>query len=189
MDATIYPSIRRFLHWLIAFMFVGMIASGLYMTTLSWGDPETRELADELYHAHKWGGFALLGLMALRVLVSVIAPRPPLPAHVSAAERSASRLVHVTLYALLIATPLLGWAAVSTGGFLPAPLFGEVEMPALLEKTDETVANFLFDMHWVAAMALAALVGVHVLAAFSHLIRADGVFKRMWFPPTPGRDG
>lgn len=172
------------MHWLIAFSLAGMLASGLTMTELDWSDPETAELADELYFIHKWSGFGFLALVLLRIVLAAVAPAPPLPAHVSAAEKSAARVVHFAIYLLLVATPVLGWAAVSAGGWLPAPLWGAVSAPAILDKMEPEVAAFLFDLHWAAAMTLAAIAALHMLAALSHLIRADGVFKRMWFPPS-----
>lgn len=180
MELTSYPTIRKLLHWLIGLMAIGMFATGIVMTELAWSGPE-RELKNLLYSAHKWSGLLLLALMAVRVLVSLLWRGPELPGHVSAAEKLTARIVHTTLYALLLAVPILGWAGISAGGFLEPPLFGSVPMPALLERMDPSVSEFLFDMHEIAALALAALASLHILAALSHLIRADGVFRRMWF--------
>jgi cytochrome b561 len=120
-------------------------------------------------------------LAVLRLLAAWAWRGPALPDHVSAAEKFIAFGVHTVLYGLMVLVPLLGWAAASAGGLLPQPpLFDTLEIPPLMPKQDESVTEFLFDMHKLAAMGLAGLASLHMLAALSHLIRADGVFSRIW---------
>jgi cytochrome b561 len=40
--------------------------------------------------------------------------------------------------------------------------------------------NFMSAVHETAAWTFAALVALHIAAALWHLLRRDGIFRRMW---------
>ena len=64
-------------------------------------------------------------------LVNRLAHRaPPLPSTVGALERKIVVLSEVSLYALLLLQPLIGWAMVSAAGG-PVVVFGSLRLPRI----------------------------------------------------------
>ncbi|MCI4664181.1 MAG: cytochrome b/b6 domain-containing protein [Neomegalonema sp.] len=180
-----YATIQKILHWLIAIAVIGMLASGVYMTTIGF-DPKlpkaTVDLRNQLYTLHKSTGFVVLGLMLLRIALRLLLGAPRLPASVAPPQRFAAGAAQLALYALLIATPIAGWAAVSVGGFME-PVYGLFNMPPLMEKSGKIADYFdIARIHMVLGFAIIAVLGAHIGGAMLHLlILRDGVFKRMWF--------
>ena len=80
----------------------------------------------------------------------------------------------------MAATPLLGWLALSAGGYLTMRPLADAALPALIAK-DPPLAEQLFEVHEVAATALVAIAAIHAAGGLYHLFRGDGVFTRMWF--------
>lgn len=180
-----YAWVQRILHWLIAVMILGLFIAGSYMSDIGFGPGVSKADAafrDFLYGAHKSAGALLLALIALRLFFRMIFGAPPPPA-LPPMQALAASLAHIGLYALMIATPLLGWLATSSGGFLTLKPIVDAELPALVEK-GWMPAKQLFELHGLAATALVALAALHAAAGLYHLSRGDGVFTRMWFGRT-----
>jgi cytochrome b561 len=86
--------------------------------------------------------------------------------------------VHVTLYVLLIAMPLLGWAGTSAFP-APVPFFGLFEMPALVGE-DRELSKLLLWIHGYLGFFLAGVAVLHIGAGLYHgIVRRDGVLSRM----------
>lgn len=183
-----YSSLQRALHWLIALLVIALLIVGLYMT---WRGGSSKllvpilgkserfdDVTGTLYLYHKSIGFLVLWLVLLRVVVrltrGVPAPEPSL----NAFQRLASEATHLGIYALLVAVPALGWYGVSAYG--ARGVVGGFSLPELVAK-DERLANTILAFHGWAAIALGALVAMHIGAALMHrFVLKDGVFKRMW---------
>ena len=162
------------LHWLLAILLIGMIGVGWYMMSI-----EDEPGSEWLFSLHKSVGSVILALVAWRALWRLWHPPVPLPVSVPAWQTTASRVSHRLLYAAMIAMPLLGLmgSALSKSGIA---FFG-LSIPRAVAPNHD-LAEALFTAHSVVAWALAALITVHVIAAFKHLIvNRDGVFQRMWF--------
>ena len=85
--------------------------------------------------------------------------------------------VHVALYVLMVAMPILGWLILSASGE-PIPFFG-IQLPALL-TANEDLADQLEDVHEVIGTIGYFLIGAHALAAlFHHYITRDNTLVRM----------
>ncbi len=57
---------------------------------------------------------------------------PALPSHMKAWEKTASHLVHISFYVIMIGLPMTGWLLVSTSKInIPTVLFGVMSMPHL----------------------------------------------------------
>ncbi|OYU43165.1 MAG: cytochrome b, partial [Burkholderiales bacterium PBB4] len=98
-------------------------------------------------------------------------------------QLKAVHATHVALYALFFIVPLVGWAYSSAAGF-PIVLFGMLPLPDFVSANKE-LAELIKPWHEITAMALAALVVMHVGAALKHhFVDKDGLLKRMM----PGRD-
>ena len=101
--------VTRLIHWAMALLILSLLALGL---RLSWMEPSLANLW--LYGLHKTMGLTALGLVLLRILWHVISP-PPGP-QTTGWMRLFINAWHWTLYALMIATPIAGWAGSSASG-------------------------------------------------------------------------
>ena len=174
-DLVYSPSARAF-HWVTAALVAVMVPVGLYMV---WRGNATNfdALTATLYDAHKLTGFLTLGLIVARLIYRFRNGAPPDEPTLDWWQKTAAHLTHWGIYALLLAIPLLGWVGVSA--YDARSIFGLFNLPALTAK-NETAANLAFLLHYWAAMLLVAMVAAHVGAAlFHHLIRGDGVLRRM----------
>lgn len=168
-----YPAGWRLLHWVMALMVLTLIPVGLWMASRAqaniWG-----ELTDTLYAWHKAIGFAVLLLMVLRIVVKISVKAPAYPSELPRNLQIAAKSLHHLMYVLLVLTPLLGWAGVTA---FPALLPYMPAMPLVPENSD--LAATLFEIHGALAITLAVLVAGHIAAAFRHMLRKDGIFRRM----------
>lgn len=168
-----YSLAQKLLHWTIAALVLAQLGGGIVMASLGDGPAK-----DQLYSLHKSFGIVILALMlarlGLRLTRGVPRPEPTL----TRLQCEVSRVVHGAFYPLLLAMPIIGWAATSAYG-APVPLFGLFDMPPLVAK-NEALAKVLFQTHALLGFATAALAAMHIGAALYHrLIRQDGVFSRM----------
>jgi cytochrome b561 len=84
----------------------------------------------------------------------------------------------MALYGLFFAVPLAGWAYSSAAGF-PIVLFAVLPLPDFVPVQRE-LSEVLKQVHATLAMALAAVVVVHVAGAVKHhWIDRDGLLQRM----------
>jgi len=90
----------------------------------------------------------------------------------------AAKSLHHLLYVLLVVTPLFGWAGVTA---FPALItLGGYDLPAMpFVPQDRELAARLFDIHGALAITLGILIIGHIGAAFRHMLRKDGIFRRM----------
>lgn len=168
-----YSGFAKLMHWLVAFMVIGSIAAGITMVNLGQGP-----LQNQLYSTHKAFGVVIMALVAIRVLYRLINGAPPPEPSLPPFKRIVSQTAHYALYALLVAMPLLGWAATSAYG-APIPVFGLFEMPPLLAK-DQKLAEQLFELHKLGGFTMAGIVLLHAGAALHHhFVIRDGVLRRM----------
>jgi cytochrome b561 len=126
---------------------------------------------------------ALIGICLWLVLLARFAYRvrhvpPALPTGIGALSRRLSGPVHLTLYALMLVIPIVGFVTfIYHGRVFHFGLFdlnlGIKKNPAIFEPTE--------DIHGYLAYGLFAVAGLHALAAlWHHFIRHDGVLRGMW---------
>jgi cytochrome b561 len=162
--------ISRLIHWGMALLILSLFALGL---RLAWMEPSLSNLW--LYGLHKTLGLTALGLVTLRILWHLISP-PPGP-QATGGMRLFIRAWHWTLYALMIATPIAGWAGSSASG-IDTVAFGSIIVPPLVE-TNETSEFVWFILHEIFAKTLMGMVIVHMLAALKREMDGDGTLTRM----------
>jgi cytochrome b561 len=86
----------------------------------------------------------------------------------------------LTLYALMLAQPLIGWAMVSATG-RPPVIFGSLRLPRIA-PFDADLFFVLRQTHSVLAYALVAVIAAHVSAVLLHtLTLRDRMLSRMAF--------
>jgi cytochrome b561 len=116
--------------------------------------------------------------MLMRLAWRLIHPPPPLPADLPKWQRLLSQVVHAALYAVLLATPVAGWASASAKGWT-IMLFGAVAMPRLV-AAGTSLQPLAAAAHRFLGWAILALIGVHILAVLYHaVVRRDGIARRM----------
>lgn len=177
--------LARLFHWGMAVMILGMLAFGFWLTTaFNPGD-----LAKfHQVQLHKSFGFVVFALACLRIIWRAVNPSPPLPPGTPALAALAAHAGHLALYVLMLAMPVTGWLAVSSSPYndpgymaIPNMVFGLFHMPDPYPKGSHDVSDLYMTIHFYLALALVAVLSVHVLAALKHgLIDRDGVFRRMW---------
>lgn len=171
---TQYGPFARFLHWTAAILVVMTIPAGVTMAHIGPGPAQ-----NVLYVAHESIGLTILALATLRLAWRLADPPPPLPASVAPVQALLARLNHYLLYLLLFLMPATGYLFVIAGGY-PMTWFALFAVPRLVGK-NEGLSKLMETTHLGLQFAVYALVLAHVAAAFHHhLVRRDGVLRRMW---------
>lgn len=168
-----WGSVSKLLHWLVVALVLAMAWLGLTMTELPRGPDRSAD-----YALHKSLGITLLALVVLRLAWRLHAGAPAPVAGTPPWEARLASLIHWALYALLLAMPLSGWILNSAAG-ATLQWFGLLDLPAIAGE-DPGLRSLAKDVHEWLFWGLAALVAVHVAAAFHrHLFVGDATLARM----------
>ena len=165
--------VAQFLHWLIVVLIIiqvilANIAEGLPLGPKKIG----------VYAWHKSVGITILSLAVIRLLWRWANPTPLLPTTLKPYERVLAGFTHFGLYLLLFAMPLTGWMMTSARGF-PVSWFGFFQLPDFVPKND-ALYKAMKETHDTLALALYAIVFLHVAAALKHhFLLKDDVLRRM----------
>jgi cytochrome b561 len=158
----------------VAILALTLIGLGLFMTEVPKGNPDRAFY----FNLHKSIGVTTALLVIVRVWWRVRNPPPVLPASMPGWEITASKISHALLYMCLIVMPLSGFSATQFTKY-GVNYFGLFKIPPMGSE-NKVVYDLLQGVHGVTATLLIALVVIHVLAAFKHLlINRDNVFQRM----------
>ena len=167
-----YPSWVVLIHWVTVALV--LLAAG---AVLGRELVEDRSLRAALMIVHRGAGLMVLAVTLLRLAVSpwVIhrkaTPTTPL-------LKTGALLSHLSLYLVLLANPIVGWALSSARGQV-AYFLGVIALPSLVAK-DRDFADTLQEAHESVAIALLVIVALHSAAAlWHHFIRRDAVLLRM----------
>lgn len=162
----------RIIHWLMAFFFVLMWLTGVFITNVE-GVPYfiSLNIQDVIRDLHKSIGITLLVLLVIRLGLRLVTPSPPLPASIPVTERLIAHAGHVALYITIFLTCLAGLAISDLLGYGNA-YFG-IELPQIF-PTVERVAGWATDpwsyvLHAFLAYGLLALVIIHIVAVWVHV--------------------
>ena len=168
-----WGSIAQLLHWVIVALIILQVTLALIADDLPLGMKKLAMLA-----RHKSVGITILGLAALRLIWRWTNPTPALPDGLKPYERALAHFTHAALYLLLFAMPLSGWMMSSARGF-PVSWFGLIQLPDLVPKS-KPLYEALLQTHDLLALALGAVVLLHVAAALKHhYVLKDDVLRRM----------
>lgn len=168
-----YDTITRLLHWVIAFLLIGLISLGWYMMSIE-DQPNSRWY----FNLHKSFGLIAAILIFFRLIWRFTHKPAPLPASVPRWQARLSRAVHLLLYFCMIIMPITGFFGASFSKH--SIIFFGVELPTWVNQS-HTISKQFFEAHELIAWILVGLIVVHVLAAIKHLfINKDNVFQRMW---------
>jgi cytochrome b561 len=168
-----WGSVAQLLHWVIVALIVVQVTLALIADELPLGLKKLAMLA-----RHKSFGITILGLALLRLLWRWSNPTPLLPSDLKPYERVLAHFTHAALYVLLFAMPLSGWMMSSARGF-PVSWFGLIQLPDLVPKS-KPLYDALLRTHDMLALALGAVVLLHIAAALKHhFVLKDDVLRRM----------
>jgi cytochrome b561 len=168
-----YTPLTRVLHWVTAALVFSALFIGFVMVN------SVTEYAG-LVTIHKTLGATVLVVVLVRLVNRLTHRGPALPPTVGALERKLIVLSEVSLYALLLIQPLLGWAMVSAEGG-PVVVLGFLRLPRIA-PFDAELFWLLRQAHSVVAYALMAVIAAHVSAAVLHSVALrDGMIDRMAF--------
>ncbi|HYG56393.1 MAG TPA: cytochrome b [Burkholderiales bacterium] len=174
MSPQRYDRFAVILHWTVGLAVLGQFALGWWMLALPKGGDGTRAW---WFNVHKSIGITLAAFVVLRLIWRATHAAPALPAGMPAWQRLAASASHAGLYACMLILPLSGYLGSSFSRY-PIKYFG---MPLPHWGWEWAAAkNLMSAVHETAAWALAALITLHVGAALWHLMRGDGVIRRMW---------
>ncbi len=160
---THYGLVARSLHWLMAVLIVAMLIIGLDRNLIGIHEPL---------------GIVILVMVLIRIVVRLKNNTPTLPPEMPDWQRLAALLSHLSLYALMVTMPLVGWSMLSAEGY-PIVLLGSLHLPPIAPHNIHLYL-ILRKAHIYFALLLSGTFLMHVSAAMFHgLIRRDGVFSSM----------
>lgn len=173
-SATSFGVITRILHWVLATLIFALIALGWYMVDLTY--------FDKWYNGsltwHKSLGIIVLGLAVLKTGWQFYTPLPAQPTTLRPWERTAARVMHVVLLALMLAVPASGYL-ISTSAGKGVMVFDWFEVPALISG-DTALRDAAIATHFYAAYGIGLLALGHAAAALKHqFLNRDGTLARM----------
>ena len=175
MPQARYVALARWLHWLTAGAIMVVLVVGIWMTNF---EPADEAVKFSLYNIHESFGVAVFAMALVRLLVRWRRPPPPLPDDLPAMMQLGAAANHAALYVLLIVQPVVGFLGTNAWGF-PLRWFGLVVLPSPIGR-HETLAPILSQLHWLGAIAMLVLLGMHVAAVVFHtFIRRDGMWGRL----------
>lgn len=150
----------RLLHWLMAVLAIGLIASGWYMESLP------REATDKfaLYPWHKSFGVTLFLLLIVRVIIRFTSKIPATPAKLAPWEKLLTSAAHFLLYALMLLVPLSGIIMSDAGGHSVNFFFTSFDIMA----TDKPLAGQARGLHGILPYLLLGVVVLHIAGALKH---------------------
>lgn len=173
MSANRYaPWVRR-LHWAVAWF----IVFALVLIEIKGWFPRGSATRTAVKWGHMQFGIAVLLLMLPRLLVRLRHAAPPITPPLPRWQDVLSKLVHLSLYLLAFAVPLLGVSMMFIAGKpwnllgLPLPVMAtpDPDLAHALEGIHETIGNVLM---WLAIAHAAA-------AVFHHFVQRDDTLLRM----------
>jgi cytochrome b561 len=175
--ATYSIAARRF-HWWTVLLVLTQIPLGVYMHYRGNMMEIWDGLTNALYSTHKLLGVVIFLLVLARLFYRLSHGAPPDEPTLAWWQKAGAHFNHWALYLALLVVPVLGYIGVS---LYPAlDIFGLFSLPGIVAP-DQGAAARVFYWHFIGAVAIVLLIGMHVGAAlFHYVIRKDGVLRRMW---------
>lgn len=173
--ATRYNPIIIGLHWFMLVLFIAVYAF-IELRGIFPKGTEPRELMKAM---HFMLGISVLILVVIRLAVRFSSPTPAIVPALSPIENLLSKAMHISLYALMLLMPVMGWLILSAEGH-STPFFG-LELPPLIAE-DADAAERIEEFHKLGGQIGYYLIGLHTLAAlFHHYVKRNNVLQRMLF--------
>jgi cytochrome b561 len=168
-----YGAISIGLHWLM----LVLIAAVYACIELHEAFPKGSALREALKDWHYMLGLSVFGLVWVRLLLNLLGPQPLIVPEPGKWPDRLAKLMHLALYFLMLAMPIIGWLALSARG-KPIPFFG-LQLPALVDESRALFRVFK-EIHEVLGTSGYFLIGLHAAAAlYHHYWIKDNTLRRM----------
>ncbi|MGV8918131.1 MAG: cytochrome b [Pseudomonas sp.] len=168
-----YAKLSLSLHWLMLALFVGVYAC----IELKGLAPRGSTLRSASLGLHGLFGLSIFALVWIRLLARLMYKAPAISPTPARWQTGLSHLMHLLLYGLMIATPILAWLMLAAGDkpmpyfefYLPSPIAVDPDLAKQMKGWHEQVGNIGY---W--------LIGLHAIAGlFHHYWVGDNTLKRM----------
>lgn len=174
MTSASYNSAQKSLHWLVFFLVLGLYGITYLEEFFPRGDPGRQWI----WWFHVSFGLLFLAVVVVRLGLRLYVGAPALPHDTSEMERRLARYVHLALYGLILAVPVIGMFLTWFRGD-SLTFFGMFTIPSPVTPSRE-IAHSVKELHELGANLILAVAGLHALAALWHqYVRRDGVLQRM----------
>jgi cytochrome b561 len=178
-STTVYDPLSRALHWLTALaVSIAFVLGPEHFGRLIHNGIDPATLSDVVWHETL--GVLVFVLTLVRLLWVAFRPAAP-QVPMAGTQQLIAKLVHLGLWALLLATPVSALLALG-GAAHPLTLLGGVrvdQMPWIANSAIAKLANW-GEVHGFLGDAIMWLAGLHAAAAiFHHVILKDGVLLTM----------
>ena len=161
------------LHWLMLLLMIGVYAFIELKVLFVKGTPPP-ELMKTI---HFTLGLTVFLFVIVRIYFRITSATPAIQPALNPIMHYISTVMHLALYALMIAMPIAGWLILSAAG-KPIPFYG-LELPPLIAKNKE-LAKTIKELHETAGSIGYFLIAGHALAGlFHHYIKRDNTLARM----------
>lgn len=165
--------ITRGLHWLLALAILALFALGYWMVTLDY----TSVYYNSAPAWHEAVGMVVFFLMMVRIGWRH-SNRDPDASYLSMFERRTSKLMHWTLYLVIVGVLISGYL-ISTSDGRGIELFFGLEVPSLVQSPG--LATPAGTVHRYLSYLTLILAGIHTGAALKHhFVDRDPTLARMW---------
>lgn len=157
-----YGVVTISLHWLMAFAIIGMFCLGLWMVGLDYYSEWYKKGPD----IHRSVGVLLFLLLFFRLGWRLANSHPQPEPNVKNWEVMAAVTVHWALYILIFVIAITGYL-ISTADGRSVEVFNWFSVPATVTSIPDQ-AETSGDLHYILAVSLMLLAGLHALAAIKH---------------------
>jgi cytochrome b561 len=172
-----FTALSRMFHWLTAILIFSALLIGFTMVNWTAGYATLRVV-------HMSIGAFVLVVVVLRIVNRLRHHPPAWPSTVGRREGKAVMWLERSLYALMLAQPLVGWAMVSATG-KPVRVFVAVPLPRIAPFNID-VYSVLREAHSAMAYLLVVVIAAHVSLVLAHsTVLSDGMLRRMTFQLRP----
>lgn len=153
----------RIIHWLMAVIIIGLLAVGLYMTSLEGTNPLKRDI----YNLHKSIGVIALFLIFIRIIIRVTlnSKIPPLAKSFAKWEKISAKAGHFALYVFMCAMAISGYIMSAAGGY-GVKFFG-IEIPNIVGE-DKELAGIAHEIHNLLPILFIIIILTHIGAVIKH---------------------
>lgn len=172
-----YHITSRIIHWVMALIIIGLLASGVFMVNFLESTDSSR---GNFYNLHKSFGVIVLILIFLRIFNKIINRPPALPGTIHKHERILAYIGHHLLYLSMLLMPFSGYLMSNSYGY-SVKLFS-ISLPNLVEKNYE-IAGIFASTHQYLGYFTIALLAFHISGTLKHKYldknKENDVLKRM----------
>jgi cytochrome b561 len=167
-----YSPVSVWLHWIMLILLIGAYACIEFRVVFERGS-DARELIKTFHYAF---GISIFALVWLRLIARLSSPNINREKY-GLVQKTASKLMFLALYTLMISMPILGFVLISAEGNV-ITFFG-MQLP-LLDIQSKELADQIEDIHETLGKVGYFLIGLHALAGlFHHFVIKDETMKRM----------